>query len=50
MALESQLDELVDDLKSTTLAHQANGYKYRRIYYFLLFILTTLLSVLIFFA
>lgn len=50
LALESQLDELVDDLRTTSLAHQSNGYRYRRIYYTVLFALTSILSALIFFA
>jgi hypothetical protein len=50
LALESQLDELVDDLKTTTIAHQNNGYKYRKAYFSLLFFITTGLSALIFFA
>lgn len=49
-ALESQLDELVDDLRSTSLAHQANGYRYRKAYYSLLCLLTSVLALLIFFA
>lgn len=49
-ANNSQLDELVDDLKSTTESYLANNYSRKRVLFTVLFAVTSLLSVLIFFA
>lgn len=46
----SQLDELVDELKNTTESYLDNNYSRKKIYYTAMFVLTALLSALIFFA
>ena len=47
---QSQLDELVDDLKGTTQSYLNNNYSRKKVYYTIMFILTTILSIFIFFA
>jgi hypothetical protein len=49
-ANDSHLDELVDDLKGTTESYLANTYSHKKIIFTVLFVLTLLVSVLIFFA
>lgn len=49
-ACDSRLDELVDDLKGITQSYLSNNYSYKRVLYSSLFVATSAISCLIFFA
>jgi hypothetical protein len=47
---ESQLDDLVDELREVTVCFSRNNYRYKRMWYTFLFVLSTIVSVIFYTA